>query len=84
VSGLDIRELLGQPSPNAPGRVATRSRDVAEARKREQMHRNGLTQSRALRALSRLHPDEYKELYRQAKEWVADERGPLPGDETAA
>ena len=75
---LDLNELLGIPRSRRQPRF---SADVAKARRREQSRRAAAAQGLARTALTKLHPDDYAALYRQAVNKVNADRGPLPGDE---
>jgi hypothetical protein len=55
--------------------------EVSAARGVEQRRRSSAAQNMALTALSRLHRDDFRSLYRQAVAKINAERGPLPGDE---
>lgn len=54
--------------------------EVATERHREQSRRSATAQRRALKALSYLHPDDYRRFYQAARAEVEKERGLLPGD----
>jgi hypothetical protein len=62
-------------------KLAHLSVEVRLARIREQRARAGTAQSRAKTALTKLHAEDYRSLWRQAVLEVDAERGPLPGDE---
>jgi hypothetical protein len=58
------------------------SPEVGAVRRNEQQNRSATARMRALHALARAFPDEYRTLYQAAKAEVNAERGPLPGDES--
>lgn len=57
------------------------SPEVAKARRKEMSRRTGHAKARALAVLQRLHPEDYRALYLQAKGELDEECGPLPGDD---
>jgi hypothetical protein len=78
MTDLDLNAILATPSQL--GRQRRFTADVSETRKTERNRRNAKAQSLAMRAVAKLHKDEYDILYQQAFEQINRERGPLPGD----
>jgi len=81
---FDLDTLLADAQPGhhrGGGRPLSLPKDVKDQRFREQVYRAGTTRDRALRALSRAHPELFQALTRRAREQVDAERGPLPGDD---
>jgi hypothetical protein len=81
MSGLDLQAILASPG-RGPGRPKRDDRELAEERRKEQVRRTNRARNMALLALSKLYPDDFKELYAQANRHVNLQAGPLPGDET--
>jgi hypothetical protein len=80
---LDLEAIQAQESPYRRIRTAALPATVRAARRKELGRRHSLAQQRALRALAKLHHDDYRSLTHQAFIQITDERGPLPGDEVA-
>jgi hypothetical protein len=57
------------------------SDEIKQERRKEQTRRSVSANQRAMRALCKLHPNDYDELRRQASVVVEAEGGPLPGDD---
>lgn len=81
MSAPDLNALIGERTPGRRGRPVVFPPDVASARHAEQMRRGSRAQRLAFQALAKLHPDDYRSLYEQAKVVIEAERGPLPGDD---
>lgn len=47
-------------------------------KRKEQQRRNGIAQSRAKTALTKLHPEDYRRLYIEMLDEVNAEAGPMP------
>lgn len=75
----DLTALLGQYRRPA-GRKRGLDPDLAEKRKKEAARRTTRAWTMAHRALAAKYPEDYEDLLAQAREFVADEEGPLPGD----
>jgi hypothetical protein len=63
------------------GRFQRFTPEVAKERKAEQMRRNTRARDRAYFVLSKRHNAEFEELFAAEKAAIAEDRGPLPGDE---
>lgn len=57
--------------------------EVAKRRQLEQSRRAANAQQLAFRTLRNRHDVEYQELYEEAKRFVNEKAGPLPGDDNA-
>jgi hypothetical protein len=62
---------------NGPRLMKPKTRE-SDARRVEKARRAATAQGLAKQALTKLYPDEYRELFEQAKARVAASRGPLP------
>lgn len=78
---LDLDALVALPPGRRRGRPATFTPDVAKARHAETVRRLNAARALALKALTRLHPNDFRALCEQARAKINAERGPLPGDE---
>lgn len=70
----------GLEQKNGPGRPRRYSPEVAAARAKDRERRTNLAHQRAAAALKRLHRADFDVLLGIAKQDVAAEFGPLPGD----
>jgi hypothetical protein len=62
------------------GKPALYPGEIGAARRIEQQRRSSAVQAMAKTALTKLHPEDYRTLYEQAKQIVDEQSGPLPGD----
>lgn len=74
----NLDDLIG-----GDGRASRLSAAERAARQKEVMRRNNVATGLARKALVRLHNEDYRSLWAQAKAKVDAEFGPLPGDEPA-
>jgi hypothetical protein len=80
---LDLEQILASKVKRYRARpVEGLDRATLDARRQERTSRTNQAKHMAHVALRHLHPDEYAELFQQAKAKVDRERGPLPGDES--
>lgn len=77
---LDLSKLLSNGKAPRKGRTSQYSEEIAAARTAAIQKRNMRAVYIANKGLQNLYAADYQELLNQAKEMVAAESGPLPGD----
>lgn len=72
--------LLAEPPTSGRGAEKRWSPEIREARRKIMNQRRSRARDRAVSALARLHPEDFRVLYDTALSEINTKDGPLPGD----